>query len=77
MADPANHTWAIAMATSNTLLPPHTPPLRDSGAGLNFAACHILLALYLNNRGLHLLDPHLADPHIPAPAPEALAVLPP
>ena len=51
-ADPADNTSAIAMATGDTSLPPHSPTLRLSGGGLKLAACHILLALYPNDRGL-------------------------
>ena len=72
-ADTADHTWTIAMATGDTPLPPHSPPLRHSGGGLNVAAHHILLALYLHHRGLHLPDPRLPTPDIAAPAPEAWA----
>ena len=50
MADAADHAWAIAVAAGNTPLPPHSPPLRHSGGGLNVAARHILLALYLHHR---------------------------
>ena len=62
MADTADHAWAIAVAAGNTPLPPHSPPLRHSGGGLNVAARHILLALYLHHRDLHLPDPQLPDP---------------
>ena len=54
--DPADHAWTIAMATGGAPLPPHSPPLRHSGGGLNLAARHILLDLYLHHRGLHLPD---------------------
>ena len=35
MADAADHAWTIAMARGSTPLPPHSPPLRHSGGGLN------------------------------------------
>ena len=70
-ADPADHVWATAVATGGTPMPLYSPPLRHSGSGLNMAARHILLALYLHHRGLHLPDPHIPTPHIAAPAPEA------
>ena len=35
MADAADHAWTIAVATGSTPLPPHSPPLRHSGGGLN------------------------------------------
>ena len=54
MADAADHAWTIAVATGSTPLPPHSPPLRHSGGGLNVAAHHILPALYLHHRDLHL-----------------------
>ena len=69
MADAADHAWTIAVATGSTPLPPHSPPLRHSGGGLNVAARHILLALYLPHRDLHLPDPQL-------PAPQAAALTP-
>ena len=61
MADAADHAWAIAVATGNTPLPPHSRPLRHSGGG-NVAARHILLALYLHHRDLHLPDPQSRPP---------------
>ena len=73
VADAADHTWAIAVATGNTPLPPHSPPLRHSGGGLNVAARHILLALYLHHRDLHLPDPQLPAPQAAALTPEAWA----
>ena len=71
MADRADHAWTIAMATGNAPLAPHSPPLRHSGGGLNVAARHTLLALYLYHRGLHFPDPQLPAPRALAPAPEA------
>ena len=53
----------------HTPLPPDRPPLRHSG--FNVAACHILLALYLNYRHLHLRDPQLPAPRAAALTPEA------
>ena len=73
MADAADHAWTIAVATGSTPLPPHSPPLRHSGGGLNVAARHILLALYLHNRDLHLPDPQLPAPQAAALTPEAWA----
>ena len=73
MADAADHAWAIAVAAGNTPLPPHSPPLRHSGGGLNVAARHILLALYLHHRDLHLPGPQLPAPQAAALAPEAWA----
>ena len=73
MADAADHVWTIAMATGSTALPPDSPPLRHSGAGLNLAARHILLALYLHHRGLHLPDSQLLAPQAAAPTPEVWA----
>ena len=52
-------------------LPPHNPPLRHSGGGLNVAASHNILAFYLNHRYPELPDPHLPIPRTAAPAPEA------
>ena len=71
MADPTDHTWTIAIATGNAPLPPHSPTLPDSGGGLKVAARHILLALYLHHRGLHLPDPQLPASRAAAQAPEA------
>ena len=73
MADAADQAWTIAMATGSTPLPPHSPPLRHSGGGWNVAARHVLLALYLNHRDLHLPDPQLPVPQAAAPTPEAWA----
>ena len=77
MADAADHAWTIAVATGSTPLPPHSPPLRHSGGGLNVAARHILLALYLHHRDLHLPDAQLPAPQAAALTPEAwVKVLP-
>ena len=73
MADTADHAWTIAMATGSTPLPPHSPPLRHSGGGLNVAARHVLLSLYLHHRALHLPDQQLPAPQAAAPTPEAWA----
>ena len=73
MADLADHAWAIAMATGSTPLPPHSPPLRHSGGGWNVAARHVLLALYLHHRDLHLPDPQLPVPQAATPTPETWA----
>ena len=73
MADAADHAWTIAMARASTPLPPHSLPLHDSGGGLNLAARHVLLALYLHDRDLHLPDPQLPAPQAAAPTPEAWA----
>ena len=73
MADAANHAWTIAMATCSTPLPPDSPTLRHSGGGFNVAARHVLLALYLHHRDLHLPDPQVPAPQAVAPTPEALA----
>ena len=73
MADAADTAWTIAMATGSTPLPPHSPPLRHSRGGLNVAARHILLALYINHRDLHLPDPQLPAPKAAALTPEAWA----
>ena len=73
VADRADHAWTIAMATVNAPLPLHSPPLRHSGGGLNVAARHIVLALYLHHRGPDLPDTQLPAPQSAAPAPEALA----
>ena len=73
MADAADHVWTIAMATGSTPLPPHSPPLRHSGGGLNVVARYVLLALYLRHRDLHLPDPQLPAPQAAAPTPEAWA----
>ena len=62
MADAADHAWTIAMAGGSTPLPPHSPPLHHSGGGLNVVARHVLLALYLHHRDLHLPDPQLPAP---------------
>ena len=67
MADAADHAWTIAMATGCTPLPPVSPPLRHSGGGLNAAARHVLLALYLHHRDLHLPDPQLPAPQSGSP----------
>ena len=73
MADAADHAWTIAVATGSTPLPPHSPPLRHSGGGLNVAARHILLVLYLHHCDLHLPDPQLPAPQAAALTPEAWA----
>ena len=73
MADAADQAWTIAVATGSTPLPPHSPPLRHSGGGLNVAAPHILLALYLHHHDLHLPDPQLMAPQAAALTPEAWA----
>ena len=52
---------------------PHSPPLRHSGGGLNVAARHVLLALYLHHRDPHLPDPQLQAPQAAALTPEAWA----
>ena len=71
--DAVDHAWTIAVATDSTPLPPHRTPLRHSGGGLNVAARHVLLALYLHNRDLHLRDPQLSARQAAAPMPEAWA----
>ena len=76
-ADPADHVSTIAMATGDAFLPLHSPPLRNSGGGLNVAARHILLALYLHHRGLHLPNPQPPAPRARAPATEAWAQMAP
>ena len=73
MADAADHAWTIALVTGSAPLPPHSPPLRHSGGGLNVAARHVLLTLYLHHRDLHLLDPQLPAPQAAALTPEAWA----
>ena len=73
MGDAADQAWTIAVATGSTPLPPHSPPLCHSGGGFNVAARHILLALYLHHRDLHLPDPKLPAPQAAAPTPEAWA----
>ena len=73
MVDAANHAWTIAMATGSTPLPPESPPLRHSGGGLNVAARHVLVTVYLRHRDLHLPDPQLPAPQAAAPTPEAWA----
>ena len=45
------------MATRDTPLPLDSMPLRDSRGGIYVVAHHILLANYLNHRGLRLSDP--------------------
>ena len=72
LADAADHAWTIAVATGSTPLHLHSPPLRHSGGGLNVAARHVLLALYLHHRDLHLPAPQAA-----APIPEAWADMAP
>ena len=67
MADAADHAWTIAMATGSTPLFPHSPPLRNSGGGLNVAARHVFRALYLHHRDLHLPDPQLLAPQSSSP----------
>ena len=61
------------MAAGDTPLPLHSPPLCHSGGGLNMAARHILLALYLHYRDVRLPDSQLLMPRTAAPAPEAWA----
>ena len=73
MADPTDHAWTTALAMGDAPLPSPSPPLRYRVGGLNVAARQILLALYLNQRGPHLLDPQLPAPRAAAPAPEAWA----
>ena len=73
MADAADHAWTIAMATGSTPLPPHSPPLCHGGSGLNVAARHVPLALYLHHGDLHLPDPQLWAPQAATPTPEAWA----
>ena len=73
MADAAFHAWTITVATGSTPLRPRSPPLRHSGGGLNVAAHHILLALYLHHGDLHLPDPQLPVPQAAALTPEAWA----
>ena len=73
MVDAADHAWTIALATGITPLPPHSPPLRHSRGGLNVAARHVLLALYLHHRDLHLPDAQIPAPQAAAPAQEAWA----
>ena len=73
MADAAEHAWTIAVATSSTPLPPHSPPLRHSGGGFTVAARHVLLALYLHQGDLHLQDPQLPAPQAAGLTPEAWA----
>ena len=71
MANAADHAWTVAVAMGSTPLPPDSPPLRPSGGGLNVAARHILLALYLHHRDLPLPDPQLPAPKAAAVTPEA------
>ena len=73
VADAADHAWTIAIVTGSKPLPPHSPPPRHSGGGLNVAARHVLLALYLHHRDLHLPDPQLPAPQAAARTPEAWA----
>ena len=73
MADTADHAWTIAMAAGSTPLPSHSPPLRHSGGSLKVAARHVLLALYLYHRDLHLRDQQLPAPQAAALTPEAWA----
>ena len=73
VADVADHAWTIAVATGSTPLPPHSLSLRHSGGGLNVAARHIVLALYLHHRDLHLADPQLPATQAAALTPEAWA----
>ena len=73
VVDAADHAWTIAVATGSTPLPPHSPPLRHSGGGLNVAARHVLLALYLHHRDLHLPNAQLPAPQAAALTPEAWA----
>ena len=61
------------MITGSTPLPPHSPPLCHSGGGLNVAARHVLLALYLHHRDLHLPDRQLPAPQAAVLTPEAWA----
>ena len=62
MADAADHARTKAMATGSAPLSPHSPPLRHSWGGLNVADRHILVALYLHRRVLHLPNPQLLGP---------------
>ena len=73
MADAADHTRTIAMATGDASQPPHSPPVRHNGGGSNAAARGILLALHLHHRGLRLPDRQLPAPGVAASAPEARA----
>ena len=73
MADPTDLAWTIAIAKGDAPLRAHSPPLRHSGGGLSVASCHILLALYLHHRGLHLPDPQLSIPRAATVAPEMWA----
>ena len=79
VADPADHAWTIAVAKGGAPLPPLGPPLRHSGGGSNVAVHHILLAIYLHQRDLHLRNPQLSAPRAAAPgawaglAPEEVA----
>ena len=61
------------MAAGSTPLLPHSLPPRNSGGGLNVAARHVLLALYLHHGDLHLRDTQLPAPKAAAPTPEAWA----
>ena len=65
--------WTIAMATGSAPLPPHGSLPLHSGAGLNVAPRHILLALHLHHRDLHLQDSQLPAPQAAFPVPEAWA----
>ena len=73
MAEAADHAWTIAVASDSTPLPPHSPPLRHSGGGLNVAARQVLLALYLHHSDLYLPDPEPPAPKAAALRPEAWA----
>ena len=73
MVDAADNTWTIAVATGSTALPPDSPPLRHSGGGLNVVARHVLLALYLHHRDLHLPDLQLPAPETATLTPKAWA----
>ena len=67
MADAADHAWTIAVTTGSTPLLPQSPALRHSRGGLNMAARHILLALYLHHPDLHLPDQQLPAPQSSSP----------
>ena len=73
VVDATDHAWTIAMATGSAPLPSKSPPLRHRRGGLNVAARHIFLALYLHHRDLHLPDPQLPALRAATPAPEAWA----
>ena len=56
----------------HTPVPPQPAPTPQPGR-LELAPCHILLALYVHHRGLHLPDPQPPAPGTAAPAPEGWA----